>query len=139
PVLCTPLPPPPRSPLFPYTTLFRSRASGAGAYVQSFGTGARSCFRSSSVKREVVRALVGARALLAQLHQDVVEERRRAETIEVGRQPVHAERLVQLDEVLHSLFRLADATCRLHSDHPACLLVHVANRLEHAERDRERR
>src|SRR5207302_5250578 len=84
PVLCTPLPPPPRSPLFPYTTLFRSRASGAGAYVQSFGTGARSCFRSSSVKREVVRALVGARALLAQLHQDVVEERRRAETIEVG-------------------------------------------------------
>src|SRR5881397_1786436 len=102
-----------------------SRASGAGAYVQSFGTGARSCLRSSSVKREVIRTLVRARALLAQLHQDVVQERRCAEAVKIGSQPVHSERFVQLDEVLDGLFCLADATCRLHSDHAAGFLVHV--------------
>src|SRR6266700_7462290 len=46
-----------------------SRASGADAYVHSDGTGARSCFRSSSVNGEVVRALVRARLLLPELHQ----------------------------------------------------------------------
>src|SRR5437867_12105330 len=109
-----------------------SRASGAGAYVQSFGTGARSCVRSRSVKGEVVRALVGARPLLPQLHEDVVEERRGAEAVEIGSQPVHAKRFVQLDEVLDGLLRLADATCGLHSDHATGFLVDVADRLEHA-------
>src|SRR6266571_546574 len=94
-----------------------SRASGADAYVHSFGTGARSRLRSSSVKCEVVRALVRAGAFLAQLHQQVVEERRGADAVEIGSQPVHAERLVQLDEVLDRLLRLANSTCGLHSDH----------------------
>src|SRR5919204_4535124 len=109
-----------------------SRASGAEAYVQSDGTGARSRFRSSSVNGEVVRALVRARLLLPQLHEDVVEQRRRAETIEVGGQPIGTERLVQLDEVLHRLLRLADPACGLHADHPPRLVVDVSNRLEHA-------
>src|ERR1700758_1635105 len=106
-----------------------SRASGAGAYVQSVRAGVRSRVRSRSVKSEVVRALIGARPLLTQLHEDVVEQRRRTDAIEVRRQPVHAERLVQLDEVLHRLLRLPDASRRFHSDHAAGLLVHVANRL----------
>ena len=45
---------------------------------------------------------------------------------------------MELDEVLDGLLRLADAACRLHSDHAAGLLVDVADRLEHAERDRKR-
>src|SRR5690349_5963938 len=91
-----------------------SRASGAGAYVQPDGTGARSCFRSSSVNGEVVRALVCARLLLPQLHQDVVQQRRRAEPVQVRRQPVRPERLVELHEVLHRLLRLADTAGGLH-------------------------
>src|SRR4051812_39685757 len=67
------------------------------------------------VKSEVVRALVAARALLADLHQYIVEQRRSADPVEVGGQPVGAERLVELHEVLHSLFRLADAARGLHS------------------------
>src|ERR671937_1021477 len=116
-----------------------SRASGADAYAQSFGTGARSCLRSSSVKGEVVAALIRAGALLAQLHQHVVEQRRRTDAVEVGGQPVHAERLVQLDEVLDSLLRLPNPTCGFHSDHATGFLVHVANRLEHAKGDGKRR
>src|SRR5207244_11278190 len=93
-----------------------SRASGAGAYVQSDGTGARSCFRSSSVNSEVVRALVRARLLLAELHEDVVQQRRRAEAVEIGRQPIRPECFMQLDEILDGLLRLADASGRLRSE-----------------------
>src|SRR5713101_8289357 len=110
-----------------------SRDSGAGAYVQSFGTGACSCFRSSSVNGEVVGALVRARLLLPELHQHVVEERRGAQPIEVGRQPFWPERLVQLNEVLNGLLRLTNAAGGLHPHHPARLLANVPDRLEHAE------
>src|SRR3954451_4796147 len=103
-----------------------SRDSGAGAYVQSAGT--------MSVKGEVVRALVDAGLLLAQLHQDVVQQGRRAEAVEIGRQPVGAERLVHEDEMLDRLLRLPDAAGRLEPDLPARLVVDVAHRLEHAER-----
>src|SRR5262249_61162701 len=106
-----------------------SRASGAGAYVQSDGTGARSCFRSSSVNGEVVRALVRARLLLPQLHQHVVQERRRAEPVQVRREPVRAEGFVQLNEVLHCLLRLADAACRLYLGTAAGLRELVADGL----------
>src|SRR5205823_7223144 len=102
-----------------------SRASGADAYVHSFGTGVRSCFRSSSVNGEVIGALVSARLLLPQLHQDVVQKRRGAEPVEIGRQPLRAKRLVQLDEVLHGLFGLADPAGRLHADHAPGFLVDV--------------
>src|SRR6266536_6331299 len=99
-----------------------SRASGAAAYVQSFGTGVRFCLRSTSVNGEVVRALVRPRPLLAQLHQHVIEQGRGAQPVEVGREPVRAQRLVQLDEVLDGLLRLADSACRLHSDASAGFL-----------------
>src|SRR5437588_10529450 len=114
-----------------------SRASGADAYVHWEGTGARSFFRSSSVKGEVVRALVRARLLLPQLHENVVEQRRRAEPVEVRRQPVRSECLVELDEVLDGLLRLTDAACRLHPDHATGLVVDVPDRLEHARRYRQ--
>src|SRR5438445_13282667 len=116
-----------------------SRDSGAGAYVQSAGTGMPLCFFSSSVKREVVRGLVGARLLLAELHQDVVQERRGADAIELGRQPVRSDGLVHEDEMLDRLLRGADSAGGLEADEASRLLVHVANRLEHAERDGERR
>src|SRR3954464_13258052 len=107
-----------------------SRDSGAGAYVQSDGTGAPgSCFRSSSVNGEVVRALVRARLLLPQLHEHVVQQRGRAESVEIWRQPLGPERLVQLDEVLPRLLRLANPAGRLHADHATGLRVHVADRL----------
>src|SRR5438034_8205856 len=108
-----------------------SRPSGAGAYSQPAGAGTETSFFSTSVNGEVVRRLVAAGALLADLHQDVVQERRGADAVEVGRQPVGSEGLVELHEVLHSLLRLADAARGLHADHAACLLVHVADRLEH--------
>src|SRR4029077_1378317 len=112
-----------------------SRDSGAGAYVQSFGTGARSCLRSSSVKGEVVRALVGPGLLLPELHEDVVQERRRPDTVAIRRQPVRAERLVHEHEVLDRVLRNAYAPGRLEADGASGLLEDVADRLEHAERD----
>src|SRR5690242_4382773 len=107
--------------------------SGAGAYVQSAGTGDRSPLRAMSVIREVVLRLVGAGLLLAELHEDVVDEARRAEAIEIGREPVGAEGLVHLHEVLDRILRGADPTGGLHADLAAGLLVDVADRLEHDE------
>src|SRR4029079_4003291 len=102
-----------------------SRDSGAGAYVQSVGTGARSCLRSRSVKGEVVRALVRAGLLLAELHEHVVEEGRGADAVAVGRQPVGAERLVHEDQMLNRLLRGPHAARRLEADDAPGLLVHV--------------
>src|SRR5581483_6784437 len=121
---------------------YRSRSltmsvdSGAGAYVQPAGTGLRSPRFATSVIREVILGLVGARALLAELHEDVVDEARRADAVEVRRQPVGPERLVHLHEVLDRVLRGADATRRLHADLAPRLFVHVADRLEHHERHR---
>src|SRR5581483_8816384 len=86
----------------------------------------------ASVDGEVVGALVGAGLLLAELHEDVVEERRRAEPVQLRAQPLLAERLVDEHEVLHRLLRLADPAGRLEADMPTGLIVHVAHRLEHA-------
>src|SRR3954452_14349633 len=112
-----------------------SRDSGAGAYVQSVGTGARSCLRSSSVNGEVVRALVPAGLLLAELHEHVVQERRRAYAVAVGGEPVGAERLVDEDQMLDRVLGGAHATGRLEADDASGLVVHITDRLEHAERD----
>src|SRR5438094_10152024 len=116
-----------------------SRDSGAGAYVQSFGTGARSCLRSSSVKCEVVRALVAPGLLLSELHEDVVQERRGADPVAVRCEPVWSQRLVHEHEMLNRVLRDPDAAGGLEADRAAGLLVDVADRLEHAERDRQRR
>src|SRR5919106_4206255 len=105
-----------------------SRASGAGAYVQSDGTGARSWRRSTSptsIHREVVGRLVRAGLLLADLHEHVVQERGGAEAEQVWRHPVEPQRLVQQHEVLDGLLRGADPTRGLHSHLAAGLLVHV--------------
>src|SRR5437588_9308677 len=115
-----------------------SRASGAGAYAQSFGTGARSCFRSMSVNGEVVGALIHPGLLLSQLHEDVVEERGRSDAVAVGRQPVGAERLVHENQMLHRLLRPAHASRGLEAHDAARLLVHLAYRLEHATSDGQR-
>src|SRR5436853_7348986 len=98
--------------------------SGAGAYAHSFGTGARSCLCSSSVNGEVVRALIAAGLLLAQLHQNVVEKRRRADAVTVGSQPVDAERFVDEDEMLDRVLRDAHASGGLEADDAAGLLMH---------------
>src|SRR5476649_1647132 len=110
-----------------------SRDSGAGAYVQSVGTGARSPRLESSVIREVVAGLVDAGLLLAELHQDVVHERRGAKTVEVRRQPVRTERLVNLDEILDRVLRCPDPARRLHADATSGLVEDVSDRLEHHE------
>src|SRR5204862_7641716 len=108
--------------------------SGAGAYVQPVGTGARSCLRSTSVKCEVVGALVRARLLLAELHEHVVQERGRADAVAVGREPVRPERLVHEDQMLDRLLRRAHSPGRLEADDAAGLVVDVPDRLEQAER-----
>src|SRR5262245_30500561 len=94
-----------------------SRASGAGAYSQLDGAGTPPCLRSSSVNREVVRALIAARPLLPDLHEHVVQQGRGTDAIQVRREPVRAERLVELDEILDGLLGLPDAAGGLHSDH----------------------
>src|SRR6266852_1657096 len=71
---------------------------------------------SSSVTGEVLRILIAAGLLLADLHQHVVQERRGAEAEAVRRQPVGAERLVHDHEVLDGLLRSADPARRLHPD-----------------------
>src|SRR3954451_24358607 len=95
--------------------------SGAGAYVQPLGTGERSRRFSTSVIREVVLRLVGARLLLAQLHEDVVDEARGADPVQGGREPVGPERLVHLDEVLDRVLGGTNPARRLHPDLPARL------------------
>src|SRR3954453_14440311 len=103
--------------------------SGGGAYVQSRGTGELSWRLSRSVIREVVLRLVDAGLLLAQLHQDVVDEARGADPVEVWRQPVGPERLVHLHQVLDRVLRCSDAARRLHADLASGLRVYVADRL----------
>src|SRR5438046_10403794 len=44
--------------------------------------------RHESVESEVVAALVRAGAFLAELHEDVIEQRRRPEPVQLGRQPL---------------------------------------------------
>src|SRR5262249_7687521 len=61
----------------------------------------------ASVEREVVRALVDARLLLAELHEDVVEQRRRTDAVQIRIEPVRPERLVHEDQVLDRLLRRA--------------------------------
>src|SRR4051794_7437368 len=100
--------------------------SGAGAYVQSLGTGERSLRFCRSVIREVVLRLVDAGLLLAQLHENVVDEARRADSIEVGSQPIGAERLVHLHQILDRVLGRADAAGRLHADAATRLLEDVA-------------
>src|SRR5215471_12455906 len=92
-----------------------------------------------SVQREVVAALVRAGALLAELHETVIQERRGAEPVQIRREPLRAERLVHEYEMLHRLLRLPDSAGRLEADAAARLLVHVADGLQHAQRDRQRR
>src|SRR2546425_2895822 len=98
-----------------------SRDSGAGAYSQ--GT-ARSGLCSPrdwsvsrvirpSIDREVVGSLVGTGALLVDLHEDVVEQRRCADPKQVGRHPVWPQRLVEQHQILDGLLRLADSSGNL--------------------------
>src|SRR3954447_19460741 len=110
-----------------------SRDSGAGAYVQSVGTGARSCWRSSSVNGEVVRALIPAGLLLAELHEHVVQERRRADAVAVGREPVGAERFVHEDQMLDRILSGTHPAGGLEADDSSGLVVDIADRLEHAQ------
>src|SRR5436309_2307725 len=95
--------------------------------------------RGASIEGDVVGIRVAAGALLDDLEDDVVEEGARAEAEPIGRHPARPERLVEHDEVLDRLLRRPDPARRLHPDRPARLALEVADRLEHDERDRERR
>src|SRR5436190_1297699 len=107
----------------------RDRGPKAGMY----------CWMAHLVDREVIRRLVAAGLLLADLHQHVVQERRGAEAEQVGRQPVDPERLVDAHERLHRLLRVPHPAGGLHADAAAGLLEDVPDRLEHDQRHRHRR
>src|SRR5919201_4441555 len=132
---------PPMNRPYRSSILTMSRASRAGAYSHAVVIGAFSARLASfvSVNGEVVRVLVSAGSLLADLHEHIVQERRRADPVTIRREPRDAEGLVDLHEVLHRLLRLADPARDLHADDATGLLEDVADDLEHAERDRERR
>src|SRR6266571_2442459 len=118
--------------------------SGAGAYSQAVARwGRRSLpgsmsFPMASVDREVVRPLVRAGPLLVDLHQHIVQQRRRADSEQIRRHPLPAERLVQEHQVLDGLLRLADAARHLHPHLPAGLVEEVPGRLHHAQGRRQR-
>src|SRR2546423_5736986 len=120
-----------------------SRDSGAGEYSQPVGIAAVSgrcaTSRLSLVNREVVRVLVTPGALLMDLHEHVVEQRRRAEPIAIRREPCDPARLVHLYQVLTRLLRLTDPACRLHADDTAGLFVNGPDHLEHAKLPRQGR
>src|SRR5690606_16947760 len=90
-----------------------------------------------SVLREVVGALVAARLEPADLHQDVVQQRRRADPEPVGAHPLLAESLVQHDEVADGVLGGADAAGGLHAHLDAGGGSEVADRLEHDEKHGE--
>src|SRR5260370_27129799 len=110
-----------------------SMDSGAGAYSKvCFANSAGARFAIAiSVDREVVAGLVGARALLLDLHQHIVEQSRRAEPEPFWGHPLGPERLVQHDEVGDRLLGGADAARGLEPDGPARFTNEVADRLHH--------
>src|SRR5258708_1413772 len=92
--------------------------SGAGAYSKvCFANSAGARFAiAMSVDREIVAGLVGARALLLDLHQHVVEQRGRAEPEPFGGHPLGPERLVQHDKGRDGMLGRADAAGGLEAD-----------------------
>src|SRR5438093_13189993 len=92
----------------------------------------RAISRFALVSGEVIRILISAGPLLANLHEHVVEKRRRPEPVAIRRETRQPERLVHLHEELHDLLRLADAAGGLHTDDATGRLVHFAARLERA-------
>src|SRR5690348_4672515 len=115
-----------------------SIASGAGAYSKTCLASAADCFFVIAIRlidREVVDGLVGAGAFLVDLHEHVVQERRRAKAQPVGRHPVGAERLVSDNQERDRLLGGADAPGGLEADRPPRLADEVADRFHHHECD----
>src|SRR3984893_14747310 len=118
-----------------------SVASGAGWYSKPRVARAvslrlvRALSREPSIEGEVVARLVGARLLLGQLHQAVVEEAGGADPEPLRGHPVGAEGLVEEDQVVDRLLRGPDAAGGLEADPAAGLPVEVADRLHHHQRD----
>src|SRR6476469_8201362 len=109
--------------------------SGAGAYSNTFLVSVVAI----SVQGEVVGSGVAAGGQLLPLHEEVVEQARRAEAEQVGVEPLLARGLVDEHEVADRVLGVADPARRLDADAPAGALAEVAHRLEHDERDRQRR
>src|SRR3954447_13501662 len=106
-----------------------SVASGAGEYSQASAARVGVAV-IRSLLREVLRALIAARVPVLVLHQQVVQERRRADAEAVGRQPRLAQRLVDEDKLVDRLLGRAHAAGRLHADLAAGAPRVVAHRLE---------
>src|SRR6266498_408658 len=133
----------------PYRSLIEtiSRDSGAGAYSQGEAfSGLRSPCRSISdtfspwlVDSEVVGTLVGARPLLLDLHQHIVEECGSSDPEQIWGHPVGAQCLVRQDQVLDGLLGPANSTGHLDPDPSLGLVIEVAGRFHHAQCRGERR
>src|SRR5262245_66178597 len=117
-----------------------SVASGAGAYSKGAGTArsVRLAIAIDLILGEVVLGLVGAGALLVDLHQHVVEKAGGAEPEALRRHPRLPERLPEHDQVRDRLLGRAHPARRLEPDGAAGLAVEVADRLHHHQADRQR-
>src|SRR5216683_3073750 len=124
---------PPMNSPYRGSILTWSMDSGAGAYSKvrfANSVGARFAI-AISVDREVVTGLVGAGALLLDLHQHVVEQRGRAKPEPLWSHPLGSERLVQHNEVGDRLLGGADTARGLDADRAPGLAHEVADRLHH--------
>src|SRR5438128_8367754 len=74
------------------------------------------CVLHSSIECEVIARLVCPSSFLPNLHQDVVEQRRRADAKQIRRHPLRPHRFVQEHEVRERELRVGDAAGRLHAD-----------------------
>src|SRR3954453_584946 len=116
------------------------RDSGAGAYSNVVVSVAISGPpRWPLVQGEVVGSGVAAGGQLLALHEQVVEQARRAEAEQVGVEPLLPRGLLDHHEVADRVLGRADAAGRLDADPAAGAGVEVAPRLEHDQRDRRRR
>src|SRR4051794_19712768 len=103
-----------------------ARDSGAGAYSNLVVVVAI----AASVQGEVVGAGVAAGGELLALHEQVVEQARRAEAEQLRVQPLLAGRLVDHDQVADGVLGRADPAGRLDADPPAGALAEVADGLQ---------
>src|SRR5438132_5164888 len=89
------------------------------------------CVLHSSVESKIIATLICPGSFLPNLHQDVIEQRRRANAKEIRRHPFRPHRLVQEHEIRERQLRVGNTARRLHADFLPGDVMKVTDYLEH--------